>query len=47
MNMPGNVQMSKLNFVARHEYEYVSNFKVLQEAFKRNKIDKVSGGGGE
>lgn len=38
----GNVPMSKLNFAARQEYEYLVNYKVLQETFKRNKIDKVS-----
>lgn len=37
----GNVPMSKLNFSARQEYEYLVNYKVLQETFKRNKIDKV------
>lgn len=38
----GNVPMTKLNFAARQEYEYLVNYKVLQETFKRNKIDKVS-----
>lgn len=33
--------MSKINFAAKHEYEYISNFKILQDVFKRNKIDKV------
>lgn len=37
----GNVPMTKLNFAAKHDYEYINNFKVLQEVFKRNKIDKV------
>ncbi len=32
--------MSKVNWQAKQEYEYLNNFKVLQEAFKRNKIDK-------
>jgi len=38
----GNVPITKLNFAAKHDYEYVTNYKVLQETFKRNKIDKVS-----
>ena len=41
----GNVPMPKLNFAAKHDYEYINNYKVLQETFKRNKIDKVGGAG--
>lgn len=35
-----NVPLVKINFAAKHDYEYINNYKVLQEAFKRNKIDK-------
>lgn len=35
-----NVPLSKIKFDAKHEYEYLANYKVLQEAFKRNRIDK-------
>jgi len=34
--------MSRVKFNARVEYEYLENFKVLQQCFKRNGIDKVS-----
>lgn len=37
----GDVPVHKVNFKAIHEYEYVHNFKVLQEAFTRHRIDRV------
>ena len=37
----GDVPVHKINFKAIHEYEYVHNFKVLQEAFTRHRIDRV------
>ena len=33
--------MSRVKMNAKHEYEFVANFKVLQTAFKTKKIDKV------
>ncbi|KAJ9475749.1 Protein BIM1 [Pseudozyma hubeiensis] len=35
-----NVPLAKIKFDAKHDYEYINNFKVLQETFKRNRIDK-------
>lgn len=37
----GDVPVHKINFKAIHEYEYVQNFKVLQEAFVRHRIDRT------
>lgn len=37
----GDLPVHKINFKAIHEYEYVHNFKVLQEAFTRHRIDRV------
>lgn len=33
--------MSRVKMNAKHEYEFVANFKVLQNAFKAKKIDKA------
>ena len=36
----GNVPMSRINFAAKHEYEFLSNFKILQTVFTKNRIEK-------
>jgi microtubule-associated protein, RP/EB family len=33
--------MVRVKMNAKHEYEYIANFKVMQTAFKTKKIDKV------
>ncbi|KIM66903.1 hypothetical protein SCLCIDRAFT_1210959 [Scleroderma citrinum Foug A] len=36
----GDIPMSRVKMNAKHEYEFVANFKVMQTAFKTKKIDK-------
>lgn len=38
---PGDVPMSRVKMNAKHEYEFLANYKVLQNVFKSHKIDKV------
>ena len=33
--------MTRVKMSAKHEYEYIANFKVMQTVFKAKKIDKV------
>ena len=36
----GSVQMGKVNWKARNDYEFISNLKILQNAFKKVGIKK-------
>src|SRR5690349_19581554 len=36
----GDVPLARVKFNAKMEYEYVSNFKILQASFDRHKVDK-------
>lgn len=42
MLFPGCVLLKKVKFQVKLEHEYIHNFKVLQAAFKRMNVDKVS-----
>ncbi len=37
----GDVPMSRVKMNAKHEYEFLVNYKVMQTFFKNKKIDKV------
>ena len=41
MLFPGSVQIKKVKFNTKLEHEYITNFKVLQAAFKKLSVDKV------
>lgn len=42
MLFPGSVPMKRIKFKTNLEHEYIQNFKVLQAAFKKMGVDKVS-----
>ncbi|KAI8986297.1 calponin homology domain-containing protein [Trametes punicea] len=36
----GDVPMSRVKMNAKHEYEFIANFKILQNTFRQHKIEK-------
>eukprot|EP00954_Amorphochlora_amoebiformis_P010886 850599-Amorphochlora_amoeboformis.AAC.1 len=38
---PGKVALSKVNFDAKYDYDYVKNFKVIQSVFERMNVQKA------
>ncbi|GBE85460.1 Microtubule integrity protein [Sparassis crispa] len=36
----GDVPMSRVKMNAKHEYEFIANFKILQNVFRAHKVDK-------
>ena len=41
MLFAGSVPLKKIKFDAKHEHEYINNFKALQNSFKKMGVDKV------
>ena len=39
--LAGDVQMQRVKMNAKHEYEFIGNFKILQNIFRAKKIDKA------
>ena len=37
---PGTVPVSKIKWNAKHDYEYIENYKILQQAFAKNDIKR-------
>lgn len=37
---PGSISMSKVNWEARSDYEFVQNYKLLQAAFRNHKVER-------
>lgn len=42
MLFPGSVPMKRVKFRTNLEHEYIQNFKILQGAFKKMGVDKVT-----
>jgi RP/EB family microtubule-associated protein len=40
-SLVGDIPMNRVKMNAKHEYEFVANYKILQNIFKAHKIDKV------
>ncbi|KAJ1979809.1 microtubule integrity protein mal3 [Dimargaris verticillata] len=40
-NTTGDLPLSRVKFNAKQEYEFIANFKILQNCFNKHKIDKM------
>ncbi|XP_033333554.2 microtubule-associated protein RP/EB family member 1 [Megalopta genalis] len=41
MLFPGSVPLKRIKFKANQEHEYIQNFKILQGAFRKMKVEKI------
>merc|ERR1719378_1797515 len=41
MLFPGSVPLKRIKYNSKLEHEYISNFKILQAAFKKLGVDQV------
>ena len=39
--LAGDVPMQRVKMNAKHEYEFIANYKILQNVFRTKKIDKA------
>ncbi len=37
----GDIPMARVKMNAKHEYEFIANFKILQNVFRQHKVEKV------
>ena len=37
---PGTFSMAKLKWIAKSDYEYIENYKILQQAFAKNDVKR-------
>lgn len=42
MLFPGSTNKGKVKHDARNDYQYIENFKLLQNSFKKKGVDKVA-----
>merc|ERR1719470_614003 len=41
MMFPGSVPLKRIKYNSKLEHEYITNFKILQAAFKKMSVDQV------
>merc|ERR1719270_1824456 len=41
MLFPGSISLKKVKFATNLEHEFIQNFKILQNSFKKMNVDKI------